>query len=129
MRVMEKFLFLGIGGFTGTLGRYLVSLILMNLSPKFFYLATLMVNLSGSLLIGFISALFLKETFLHPGYRLFFITGVLGGFTTFSSFSIELLKLIQEERFLECALYFFISTAGGLAMAALGWQVSLFLTD
>jgi CrcB protein len=87
------------------------------------------VNLLGSLIVGFLVALFLRETFLHPGYRLFFITGVLGGFTTFSSFSIETLKLLQEGRYGEAGFYIAISIAGGLTCAAIGWSLSSLIPD
>ncbi|MDH5656143.1 MAG: fluoride efflux transporter CrcB [Spirochaetia bacterium] len=126
---MEKLLFLGMGGFIGTICRYLISAAFQNYTQTFFYAATLAVNLAGSLFIGFLSALFLRESFLHPGFRLFFITGMLGGFTTFSSFSMETLKLIQQQRFMEAAAYVFLSISGGLLFAALGWYLSIFITD
>ena len=124
---MEKLLYLGMGGFIGTVGRYLVSVSMTGLSRNAFYLGTISVNLIGSLVIGFLASLFLRDAFVHPGFRLFFITGMLGGFTTFSSFSFETLKLIQEQRFSEAFLYVGISIFGGIACAAAGWYLSSFI--
>jgi len=65
--------------------------------PTQFPLATFTVNLSGSILIGLLTGLFLRGD-VDPSVRLFLVTGLLGGFTTFSSFSLETLRLLQEGR-------------------------------
>lgn len=116
------------GGFIGTISRYFSTVLIQKFIRNYFYAGTLGVNLIGSFVIGILGLLFLKES-LHPGYRLFFITGILGGFTTFSSFSLESLKLIQEGRTLEAFLYITGSVTGGLLFAFAGWQVGRFISD
>jgi len=120
---MENYLYLGLGGFIGTAGRYFVSSQILKLAGRFYFLGTLSVNLIGSFVIGFLAALFLRPGYLHPGFRLFFITGCLGGFTTFSSFSLESVKLLQEGRGFEAILYILCSLAGGLTATYLGWSL------
>jgi len=126
---MEKLFYIGIGGAVGTLGRYLITASLVKFSGRAFYIGTLSVNMLGSLVIGFLASLFLRETFLHPGFRLFFITGMLGGFTTFSSLSLETLKLLQEGRYGEAIFYVFLSITGGCTFAAIGWNLASFIPD
>jgi CrcB protein len=121
---MESYLYLGIGGFFGTIGRYAVSTAISRISGAHYYLGTLGVNLTGSLLIGFLAALFLRPALLHPGFRLFFITGLLGGFTTFSSFSLETMKLLQEARYTNALMYAAVSLIGGVALAGVGWMAA-----
>ena len=116
------------GGFIGTISRYFSTVLIQKFIRNYFYAGTLGVNLIGSFVIGILGLLFLKES-LHPGYRLFFITGILGGFTTFSSFSLESLKLIQEGRTLEAFLYITGSVTGGLLFAFAGWHAGRFISD
>lgn len=83
-------------------------------------MGTLAVNLFGCLLIGLLSGLFLTRTELPLELRVGLITGVLGGFTTFSSFSLEILKLMESGRLFEVAGYLLCSVLGGLLAAWCG---------
>lgn len=92
---MTKYLLLALGGAVGTLCRYLVSNLDNKYSNAIFPLGTLLVNLSGSLLIGFLWGL--SERFVLPSkFRVFALVGVLGGYTTFSAFSLESFNLLRD---------------------------------
>ena len=78
-------------------------------------LGTVAVNLVGSFAIGVLFVLIPRE-----GWQLFLMTGLLGGFTTFSAFSLDTLKLIQQGQTLQAALYVLASVALSLIAVALG---------
>lgn len=94
----------GIGGFLGSVGRYLLSLLVTQWSgASRFPAATLVANVLGCLVIGALSGFATRSAFLTPPLRLFLITGLLGGFTTFSAFGYETF-LIGKESFGALAL-------------------------
>lgn len=97
---MINFLYVGLGGFAGASLRYGVTALAAALSWRGHW-ATLAVNVLGSLAIGFLAPYF--ESASHPG-RLFLIVGVLGGFTTFSSFSLDTLTLYHNREFVWAGL-------------------------
>jgi CrcB protein len=105
-------LLVGVGGFLGSIARYLVALA-MPIAGTGFPFATFTVNLLGSFLIGFLSELAVSTTLVSPEVRLFLATGFCGGFTTFSSFMYENSALIQDGQALYMALYLAGSVAGG----------------
>lgn len=112
-------LLIGAGGFLGSVSRYIISQFVQNKMLSGFPYGTLAVNLIGSFLIGVVFALFEKGN-ISPEYRLFIATGILGGFTTFSAFSLDTLTLIQEGVYLETTLYILITLIGGISLAFLG---------
>ena len=92
---MIKLLFLMTGGALGTLARYAASGLAHKWTETLFPIGTLLVNSAGSLMIGIVWALW--EDSSVPGYiRTFLFIGFFGGFTTFSSFSLETLNLIRD---------------------------------
>jgi len=92
---MVKLLFLMTGGALGTLARYLASGLAHRMTGSLFPLGTLLVNSVGSLMIGIAWALWEQSSV--PSYiRLFVLVGFFGGFTTFSSFSLETMNLIRD---------------------------------
>lgn len=80
---------------------------------------TLAVNLIGGLAMGVLAGM-LQRKGLADGWRLFFGVGILGGFTTFSAFSLEMMVLIQNGRWIDGAAYAALSVAGSVLMLALG---------
>lgn len=97
-RSMQRFLLVCLGGAVGTGARYLVAdLALRVLGPGFPY-GTLAVNVSGSLLLGTIMHLGVTTESLSPTLRVVLATGVMGGYTTYSSFNHETLQYLQEGR-------------------------------
>ena len=96
---MDKILCVGMGGFLGASLRYLVSIGALKLFKSDFTIGTLMVNVVGAILIGFIMQLSLGVSFITPNLKLFLTTGILGGLTTFSTFSFETISLFQSGRY------------------------------
>jgi CrcB protein len=89
---MQQFFIVGIGSFLGGGLRYLISVFFnQKINPDFPY-ATLSVNLLGCLLIGVFYSLF-EKSLINNDWKLFLTTGLCGGFTTFSAFSMESLQL------------------------------------
>ena len=94
---MTRLLVIGAGGFLGSILRYLVSGVVQNtLWNMTFPLGTAVVNLSGCFIIGFITELAEARGFLSDPARGFFVIGVLGGYTTFSSFGNETINLFRS---------------------------------
>ncbi len=98
-------LFVALGGAIGATFRYTVIRFFVYLNLITFPYGTLIVNIIGSFLIGFF-AFWLVNRYLHnETLRLFLIVGILGGFTTFSSFSLDTLHLFLEHRYFSAILY------------------------
>ena len=114
--VLGACLWVGLGGFVGSVGRYLLSLLPVR-GP--FPLATLLTNLLGAVLIGLVVGL-AGRAGLEERLLLFLKTGVCGGFTTFSTFSLETWQLAQQGRPLLGAAYAAASVLLCLAGVALG---------
>jgi len=122
---MSKILFLiGIGGFIGSISRYTCSIYFTKAFASPFPYGTFIVNVLGCLLIGIFYGLSEKFDWFTPELRFFLVTGICGGFTTFSSFAYENIKLIQEGNFLLFAIYSISSFVLGLLAVFIG----LFLT-
>lgn len=99
-------LLVGLGGFAGAIARYLLGgwVLHHTLSAKFPW-GTFTVNLLGCLVIGLLSGLAEKFDWLSPSLRLFLLTGLLGGFTTFSAFGLETVFLLRRGEVLLAAAY------------------------
>ena len=117
---MFPVLLVGAGGALGAMGRYGLSLLPWRGD---FPLLTLCTNLLGAVLIGFIVGL-ADQGQLSPGGTLFWKTGVCGGFTTFSTFSLESLTLLERGRWVLGGGYMVLSVALCLLGVALGQRLS-----
>ncbi|MFA9397194.1 MAG: fluoride efflux transporter CrcB [Clostridiaceae bacterium] len=93
---MQKILFVGLGGFIGASLRYIISNII-NKGSFTLPLGTLLVNILGGFFIGAIITLSLNSTIISTNLKLFLTTGLLGGLTTFSTFSLETLGLFENK--------------------------------
>lgn len=93
---MTKALLVGMGGFVGSIARYLLGGWVQDLTRGTFPYGTLAVNVLGCFVIGALSELAEALAFLSPEQRAFIFVGVLGGFTTFSAFGNETLNLLRE---------------------------------
>ncbi|MGK2945517.1 MAG: fluoride efflux transporter CrcB [Desulfuromonadales bacterium] len=91
-----KILYLGVFGGMGCIARYLVSGWIYALAGKTLPYGTLAVNVTGSLLLGLVMEGSLRSTLLSPDLRFGLTVGFLGGFTTFSTFSYETVRLLEE---------------------------------
>lgn len=105
----------------GSCARYLLSGLMLKLLGPAFPFGTLAVNLTGSFLIGVIMSVGLQTTLVGPDARLFLTTGLMGGFTTYSAFNFETLRLLEERAWLLGALYIGATLLGCLAVGWLGW--------
>ena len=83
-----------LGGGVGSLTRYLVGLAITTRTGARFPFGTVVINITGSFIIGFLMTMFTQRWSGHPNLRLLLVTGFLGGYTTFSSFEWETLSLV-----------------------------------
>ncbi len=119
-------LIVGSGGFIGTIARYLANEFIKKISTANFPLGTLLVNITGCLIIGIIYGFIEKGKLLEPELRLFLTTGICGGFTTFSAFSVENIIMIRNGEFFYVFGYLALSillgfTATYLGMVSVNW--------
>ncbi len=118
--MLKNVIVIGLGGFLGTISRYLSTVYIQKWTSVSFPLGTFTVNVVGCLLIGLFYGISEKFDFLTPEWRLFLTVGFCGGFTTFSAFANDNLMLIKDQQFLYMALYTIGSVALGLFMVYLG---------
>ena len=118
---MMTYLLVGVGGALGAMGRHFCSEIIASHVPSFPF-GTLFVNVTGSFLIGVITAYVILRTGLQ-NWRLFLVTGFLGGFTTFSSFSLATVRLMQNGLFLSAFLNVLANVALCLLMTGMGFYL------
>ncbi len=120
MLTLKNFLWVGLGGAIGAMLRFAAYLIWKNGT---FPVSTLLINIAGSFLIGLFFAAGLREDGLSDNLKLFLMTGVCGGFTTFSAFSLENIQLLRTGNYSTAALYIFVSVAGCIAAAFAGFKL------
>lgn len=115
----------GLGGFLGTVGRYLLNnLIYKYLSAPLFPYGTLTINILGCFVIGWVASLAESRIALTPETRLFVQIGILGGFTTFSTFGYETFTLIRDGEFLLGTTNVLVQVIVGLFAVWLGYYLA-----
>lgn len=119
--MFRTILFIGAGGFAGSVLRYLMSKAIQNFDFHSFPLGTFVVNVLGCFLIGFFYGLFERNNLMSPDLRLFLTVGFCGGFTTFSTFINESYQLIRDEKFFYLFFYIALSLLVGMLMLYLGY--------
>lgn len=117
---MQRFLWICLGGAVGTGLRYWVSGWVMRLGSTTFPFGTLAVNLIGSFLLSILMYVGLSTGGMSPTMRLALTTGMLGGFTTYSTFSYETLEYLQRGSLLVAGLNIGLTVAGCLIASLLG---------
>ena len=122
--MMKNILLVGAGGMIGSIARYLIYLLIRNTS---FPVATLLVNIVGSLAIGFIAGIAMKDADFPVGWKLFLATGICGGFTTFSAFSLDNYELLQQGKTLLMIAYIISSIVLGLLLTFAGVYLAKFV--
>jgi len=118
--MLKQLLLVGVGGGAGSMMRYLVSFYTAKYYAGTFPLATFSVNILGCLLIGFIAGILTGQFSLNDQLRLLLITGFCGGYTTFSTFAMENLSLMQYNNILIMCLYIALSVIVGIAAVWFG---------
>ncbi|NNM54598.1 MAG: fluoride efflux transporter CrcB [Spirochaetales bacterium] len=112
-----------VGGAVGSLARYLLSRWVNVTTGSSFPWGTLVVNLLGALIIGFLTGLF-ERWVISPQVRLLIFVGFLGGFTTFSTFGLETFNLFKQSEFLLAFSNFALTNVLGLAFVAGGYALA-----
>ena len=118
-----SWLLIGVGGAAGAMARYLLQQHVQGRWPLAWPVGTGVVNAAGCLLAGLLLGL-LERHALGPAWRLLLITGVCGGFTTFSAFALENVALLRAGQAGLAALYAGGSVAAGLLLAAAGYALA-----
>lgn len=118
--LFKNIMLVGLGGMIGSALRYIASVTIRH--GNFPY-ATWVVNIIGSLLMGLIMGMAVKQH-IPDNWKLFLATGIVGGFTTFSAFAWENLQLLQQHRYPAFALYAMGSLLIGLLAVALGYWLT-----
>jgi CrcB protein len=120
---MHHVLLIALGGALGALGRYWVAGLVHGVWAASWPLATLLINASGSLLIGIV-VVALERLVWHPEWRSILMVGFLGAFTTFSTFSLETVDLWMRGNQGMALAYALSSTVACIAAAAIGVLVA-----
>ena len=120
--MIKNIILVGLGGFVGSSLRYMITLATYRQAGANFPIGTFVVNLMGSFIIGLVLASAMNE---NNTWKLLVATGFCGGFTTFSAFSMEGMKLISNGSFNAALLYMFGSLIFGLALCAAGYYISI----
>lgn len=116
----QAILWVAAGGALGAVARYLAGFLLKTASG--FPWATMSVNIVGSLLMGLVIGWLSSQSAGYETLRLFLAVGILGGFTTFSAFSMDLFTLMEKRDIAAMALYLGGSLLGGLAAFIIGFM-------
>lgn len=120
--------FVGLGGFAGSVLRYLLGL-LSSSDQGGFPFVTLFINVSGAFLIGFLAAYFARNATLDEHVMLFFRIGLCGGYTTFSAFSLEAFRMLQRGDAAMTLLYAILSVVVCIVAVFIGQYCAEWIHD
>ncbi|HJP38201.1 MAG: fluoride efflux transporter CrcB [Gammaproteobacteria bacterium] len=128
MNYLSQVMIVGAGGFIGSALRFVVSGWVQRLAAtSVMPYGTLAVNVLGCLALGFLGGLAEYRQVLEPGQRLFLMVGILGGFTTFSTFAFESISLMQDAEILKAMLNTVAQVVLGFGAAFVGFILARFL--
>jgi len=122
--MIKNILIIGSGGFLGSVARYLVSQLNLTVSFHSVPVGTLLVNVIGCLVIGFLTGIAEKSMILTSEWRLFLMVGLCGGFTTFSAFANENLMLVHNGQIMAVLLYTGLSIFLGFLAVYFGYVLT-----
>jgi CrcB protein len=126
---MGKFLLIGFGGAIGTWARYLLSGLVLQVAGTTLPYGTLVVNIIGSFFMSIVMYLGLSSDLISPTWRIVLATGIMGGFTTYSSFSYETVQYFQNGEFLKGFANLVLMVCSCLIAAWIGLAVAKWLTN
>lgn len=122
---MQKIIFVGFGGFIGSVFRYLLSGFIQRISNQInFPIGTLSVNLIGCFVIGFLAGLSESRQLFSENYRAFIFIGILGGFTTFSTFGYEVFSFMRDGQFLSSFTNIFLHLFFSILLVWFGFSLA-----
>jgi len=124
---MERALLITLGGAIGTALRYFASLLAARWFGSEFPYGTLIVNLSGAFIIGLVQELVTETLLIPDNMRLFLTTGMMGGLTTYSTFSYETVRLMEANAWSQAWINIFVTTVICLSLCFLGIAVGRLL--
>ena len=122
--MIKNILLVGLGGGIGSIFRYLSQRLVYKIYPVHFPWGTLGINIIGCFLIGLFWGMSFRTFDTNENWKLFLMTGLCGGFTTFSAFTLEGIGLIKEQRMALFFLYVAASVLIGLAATYFGMKIS-----
>lgn len=108
----------------GSVVRYLMNLLIQGRAGPDFPLGTMMINISGSLILGALATIGLETTALSPDLRLLLMTGFCGGYTTFSTFSLDAVQLMERRQFQRASWY----VVGSVGLSLVGTIIGVGVT-
>jgi fluoride exporter len=120
--MLQKYVFIGLAGAAGSVVRFILG---TGIDAHWIYnfpLGTLVVNLIGCFILGWLTTFIFQFNKLNPSTKAALGTGLVGSFTTFSAFSVETVELILEAEWLIAFLYMIISMTGGLLISWSGYR-------
>ena len=121
--MIKQLILVGLGGGVGSIFRFLISR-MVPFTQGHFPWSTFIINIAGCLIIGLLIGLLVKHPASAENIRLLLIAGFCGGFTTFSTFSLENVQLYQSGNYLALVLYITLSVVLGFAAVFLGLALS-----
>jgi len=123
--IVQAFLLVGVGGALGSMGRYGLSVLIGRLWTTSFPLATLVINIIGSCAMGVLVGTLARLTpEWGPEARLFVAVGILGGFTTFSAFSLDVITLLERGEMASALTYALLSVVVSVLALYLGLLIT-----
>lgn len=124
---MSKYLWIGLMGLFGALTRYWLGGVIATRTSSAFPWSTFAINVSGSFLLGFLASVGTEAGLIPPTLRIALTVGFLGAYTTFSTWSLETLRLLESGSYLLAATNVLASTIAGLTSAWMGVALGRFL--
>ncbi len=121
---MNRYIFVMLGGGLGAVSRFVVGTLVLKFYSAVFPLGTFLINVSGSFLIGVLMMFFLNRPTINANWRLFLVTGMLGGYTTFSTFEWETLTALRSGAVAIGLLNILLSVGCGLGGVWIGALIS-----
>ena len=124
MTALVRVLSIGLAGFVGTLLRYWLSGVIARRYGETFPYGTLAVNLLGCFVIGFLFYIFYERALVNPALRTTIFIGLLGGFTTFSSYGLQTFTLLRDGELFLALVNVLASNVIGLALVWVGYSLA-----